>query len=143
VEDRGSSVSIDYRDAADAEAAVLEAVDRLAGATGLIRWRGNLAIELRAPPPDKGSALGRFMYEVPFSGAVPVFLGSHPADETAFVEASRRGGVGILVGAARATRATRRLDSHVAALSWIMRSLDRGFFDFRETRGGPSLAFDP
>lgn len=133
-----SSVAIDYRSAAAAEDAVLEAVDHLAKMTGLVIRRGDHVAELQTPAPDKGSALARFMYEVPFRGAAPIVLGVGRPDEAAFVEASKRGGIGILVGPPRRTNATGRLDTPVAALSWIMRSLDKGAFDLRETRNGCS-----
>jgi trehalose 6-phosphate phosphatase len=139
VERKGPSVAIHYGGAKEAEAAVLEAVGRLSNASGLIVQRGRYVAELRTPGPDKGSALARFMCEVPFVGAVPVFLGDGLADEPGFAEASKRGGAGVLIGAAKRTRATGRLESPVAALSWIMRSLDRGFFDLRETRDATSI----
>jgi trehalose 6-phosphate phosphatase len=133
VEHKGPSVAVHFRQAPQAEAAVLETVTRLAAATGLRLQRGHLVAELRTPGPDKGSALNRFMLEAPFQGATPVFLGDDLTDETAFAEAARHGGAGILVGPRRKTRAGGGLAHPAAALGWISRSLDRGAFDFQET----------
>jgi trehalose 6-phosphate phosphatase len=128
-----ASVTIDYSAALGAEEAVLEAVDSLAKRKGLVVVQGDRSVKLSARKPDKGSALAWFMYEAPFRGSVPLCLGDGETDEPAFVEAARRGGAGILVGRERKTRAAGRLRDRVAALSWIMRSLDRGHFDLMET----------
>ena len=69
VEAKGPSVAIHYRAAPEAEAAVIETVERLAQASGLEIQRGKMVMELRTPGPDKGAALNRFMLEAPFAGA--------------------------------------------------------------------------
>jgi trehalose 6-phosphate phosphatase len=132
VEAKGASVAIHYRAAAGAEDAVLETVERLAQASGLVVQRGKAVAELRTPGPDKGSALRRFMLEAPFAGHLPIVIGDDLTDESAFAEAAKLGGVGIIVGPARHSRAGGRLEDPPAVLSWIVRSLDRGFFDLRE-----------
>lgn len=133
VEPKAASVAIHYRGAPDAEAAVIETVERLARASGLEIQRGDMVMELRTPGPDKGAALARFMLEAPFAGAKPVFIGDGVTDEAGFAAALAHGGVGMLVGARTDTLAQSRLASPAAALSWIMNSLDRGRFEFRFT----------
>jgi trehalose 6-phosphate phosphatase len=132
VEAKGPSVAVHYRAVPSAEDAILEAVDRLADASGLVVQRGKAVAELRTPGPDKGSALGRFMLEAPFAGSRPLFIGDDLTDEDGFAEALKLGGVGILVGPARRTLACGRLENPPAVLSWIVHSLDRGFFDLRK-----------
>lgn len=132
VEAKGPSVAIHYRAAPEAEAAVVETVERLAQASGLDIQRGKMVIELRTPGPDKGAALNRFMLEAPFAGATPVFIGDDLTDEAGFAAARAHGGVGVLVGESRETLAQGRLASPADTLSWIMRSLDRGKFEFWE-----------
>jgi trehalose 6-phosphate phosphatase len=131
VEKKGSSVAIHYRAAPEAAEAVLDTVERLAQSSGLQVLLGKMVAELRTPGPDKGAALSRFMLEAPFVGARPVFIGDEQTDEAGFAAARRHGGVGILVGEARATLAQGRFANPAAMLTWIMRSLDTGSFDFR------------
>lgn len=132
VEPKGASVAIHYRAAPDAAAAVLEAAERLADASGLTIQKGNMVVELRTPGPDKGAALDRFMLELPFAGTCPIFIGDDLTDEAGFAAARAYGGFGLLVGEPRATLATGRLESPAQALSWIMRGLDAGRFDVGE-----------
>ena len=132
VEAKGPSVAIHYRAVPGAEDAILEAVDRLADASGLVVQRGKAVAELLTPGLDKGSALGRFMLEAPFAGFRPIFIGDDITDEAGFAEALKLGGVGILVGPARQTSACGRLENPPAVLSWIVHSLDRGFFDLQQ-----------
>jgi trehalose 6-phosphate phosphatase len=132
VERKGASVALHYRGAPEAADAVIETVERLASASGLQVQHGRMVAELRTPGPDKGAALDRFMLEVPFAGARPVFIGDDLTDEPGFAAARRHGGVGILVGRRRQTLAQGRLASPHATLSWIMHSLDKGHFDLRE-----------
>ena len=132
VEGKGSGVAIHYLAAPEAAEAVIETVERLAQSSGLHVQLGRMVAELRAPGPDKGAALSRFMLEAPFAGARPVFIGDDLTNEAGFAAARRHGGVGILVGDARTTLAQGRFATPAAMLSWIMRSLDVGRFDFRE-----------
>jgi trehalose 6-phosphate phosphatase len=132
VENKGSSVAVHFRAAPDAADAVVEAVERLAQSSGLQVQHGKMVAELRTPGPNKGAALDRFMLEAPFAGSRPVFIGDDLTDEAGFAAARRHGGVGILIGEARATDAQGRLADPASALSWIMRSLDKGRFDFQE-----------
>lgn len=134
VEHKGQSVAVHYRAAPDAAEAVIEAVARLAKASGLELQHGKMVAELRTPGPDKGAAVDRFMLEAPFAGACPIFIGDDLTDEAGFAAARRHGGVGILVGEPRDTLAQARLDTPAETLSWIMRGLDAEQFDLRQAR---------
>jgi trehalose 6-phosphate phosphatase len=129
VEAKGPSVAIHYRQARRAEAAVLEAVERIAAASGLELQLGKAVAELRTPGPNKATALQRFMLEAPFRGACPLFVGDDLTDETAFAEARRRGGAGVLVGEPRPTEATGRLADPSDVVAWIGRALEIGRFE--------------
>lgn len=129
VETKGPSVAIHYRKAASAEAAVLEAVERIAQASGLDLQLGKAVAELRTPGPNKATAIRRFMLEAPFRGARPLFVGDDLTDEPAFAEARRLGGAGLLVGEARPTKAQGRLKDPADVVAWIARGLDTGRFE--------------
>jgi trehalose 6-phosphate phosphatase len=129
LETTGASVAIHYRQALGAEAAVIETVERLAAAFGLQAQFGRATAELRPSGPDKGTALRRFMLETPFAGARPIMLGGDLTDEAAFGAVRTFGGIGLRVGAAARSLAHAQVSAPSAALSWIMRCLDRGRFE--------------
>lgn len=129
VETKGASVAVHFRQAPEAEAAVVEAVERLAQGSGLEIQFGKAVAELRTPGPNKATALHRFMLEAPFAGARPIFLGDDLTDEPAFAQARALGGAGILVGAARPTEAQGRLGGPAEVLAWITRGVESGQFD--------------
>lgn len=133
VEAKKARVEIHYAAAPEAEAAVIDTVERLAHATGLEIERGRMFIALRTPGPTLGAALDRFMRETPFIGARPIFIGHGLSGEAGFAAARSHGGFGLLVGEAGGALAQGRFAGPVAALAWVMRSLDKGQFDFRET----------
>jgi trehalose 6-phosphate phosphatase len=128
LEEKGLSVALHYRQAPWSEPAVTELCRRLTVQTGIVLQRGDMVAELRSPGPDKGSAVTAFMAEVPFRGAVPVFVGDDITDEAGFAAAVELGGFGVLVGAERETLASLRLDDPGAVLRWIETSLTRGMF---------------
>jgi trehalose 6-phosphate phosphatase len=123
VEEKGPSVALHYRLAPlQAEAARTCARD-LAARTGLKIQDGDMVQELRTPGPTKADSVTAFMAEPPFQGAAPVFLGDDVTDEDGFAAAQALGGMGVLVGAARPTRARRRLAGVEAALAWLEAAL--------------------
>jgi trehalose 6-phosphate phosphatase len=128
LEDKGLSIALHYRQAPGAESAVHELSRHLTERTGLILQSGDMVCELRTPGPDKGDAATAFMAERPFIGALPLFVGDDATDEAGFAVAEEMGGFGILVGAARKTQASTRLDSPGAVLRWIETSLTEGAF---------------
>ena len=118
-EKAGLSVALHYRLAGRcAEAARVRARD-LAAETGLSLQEGDMVEELRAPGASKGDSVRAFMAEAPFAGARPVFVGDDATDEDGFEAAQALGGVGVVVGAARATVAQFRLADVEAALAWL------------------------
>ena len=118
-EDKGLSVALHYRNAPGAADAVVEAAERLAQSTHLVLQLGDMVAELRTPGQDKGRSVSAFLREPPFTGATPVFVGDDLTDEDGFEAAARLGGFGVLVGAARPTAATHRLDDTEAVFSWL------------------------
>lgn len=132
VEPKGLSVAIHYRQAPSAREAVLEAVNRMAEASGLAVQHGKAVVELKTPGADKATALRHFMSEPPFEGAAPLFIGDDDTDEPALREAAVLGGAGVLVGPPRASEARYRLAEPAAVLAWLERSLERGEFDLGE-----------
>lgn len=77
---------------------------------GLTLQQGKMLYELRPDGADKGSAVHRLMAQTPMMGGIPVFIGDDVTDEEGFAAASDLGGVGILVGPVRETRAAYNLE---------------------------------
>lgn len=123
VEAKGLSVALHYRQAPDQEAVVRALATDWATRTGLKMQPGHMVIELRTPGPDKGDSLATFMTAAPFRGAIPVFVGDDQTDEPAFAAARTLGGTGVLVGPARNSAATHRLDDVNAVLDWLEAAL--------------------
>jgi trehalose 6-phosphate phosphatase len=119
VEEKPASVALHFRRAPEraGEAEALAAV--LAERSGLAVQPGKMVVELRPHGADKGDALRRLMREPPFAGARPLFMGDDLTDEHAFRAAAELGGGGILVGAARDTAASWRLEDVAAAAVWL------------------------
>lgn len=123
VEAKGLSIALHYRQAPDQAAAVRALAEQWAARTGLKMQPGHMVVELRTPGPDKGDSLTAFMAEAPFQGAVPVFVGDDLTDEPAFAAAHALGGAGVLVGPARNSAATHRLEDVNAVLDWLEAAL--------------------
>ena len=119
VEDKGLSVTIHYRGHPEAEADIQAFARDLASRTDLVLQPGKAVAELRGPGSGKGAAIRAFMREAPFAGTRPVYLGDDQTDEDGFAAVKALGGIGVLVGPARDTRATRRLADVDAALAWL------------------------
>jgi trehalose 6-phosphate phosphatase len=123
VEEKGASLALHYRQAPQAEAAVLEATARIAGASGLTVQNGAMVSELRTPGPDKGDSLRALMADPTFAGATPVMVGDDLTDEHGFSAAADMGGYGVLVGSPRETRARFGLSSVSEVLAWLKAAL--------------------
>lgn len=119
VEEKPVGIALHYRLAPQREAGVLAFMSALAAANDFSLQRGKMVVELRPDGANKGDALTAFMTEPEFTGAVPVFVGDDLTDEHAFAAAAALGGAGVLVGPARATAATYRLDSVAAVAQWL------------------------
>jgi trehalose 6-phosphate phosphatase len=123
VEPKAMGVTVHYRQVPEAEDAVVEHMEELARETGLHLQHGKMMVELRAPGADKGDAVRAFMREPPFAGTRPLFVGDDLTDEDAFETAAELGGAGILVGEARQSHASWRLDGVEAVRDWLQRGI--------------------
>jgi trehalose 6-phosphate phosphatase len=83
-----------------------------------------MVVEVRAPGPDKGTAVEAFMAEGPFAGHAPIYLGDDLTDEDGFRAAQALGGFGVVVGARRPTSASYALADVEAARAWLTAALD-------------------
>jgi trehalose 6-phosphate phosphatase len=126
VEDKGLSLAIHYRQAPELEAMVAAEASDMARAGGLKLQPGDMVAELCTPGLDKGAALAAFMDEPPFRGSVPVFVGDDQTDEDGFAAADRLGGLGVLVGPGRPTRASRGLAGAPAVRAWLEAAVMEG-----------------
>lgn len=99
VEDKGRSVAVHWRNAADpraAEAAVVETVDGIAETTGLAVEPGKLVAELRPPVVwDKGAAVDAVCEER--GVRLPAYVGDDRGDLPALAAARARGGLALAV----------------------------------------------
>ncbi len=118
-EDKGLSLTIHYRGAPEAGPAVEAFARQMAARTDLMLQPGNTVAELRGPGAGKGEAIRAFMAEPPFAGTRPIYLGDDQTDEDGFTAVRALGGVGVLVGPARRTAASRRLADVGAVLDWL------------------------
>jgi trehalose 6-phosphate phosphatase len=121
VEDKGGAIALHYRAVPDAEN------DTRQAALGLLRLagpdyeliHGKSVVELKPRHADKGTALATLMRIAPFAGRTPWMIGDDLTDEDAFAEANRDGGVSVIVGPRRPTRACHALAGPAAARAWL------------------------
>jgi trehalose 6-phosphate phosphatase len=85
---------------------------------------GNGVAELKPPGRDKGTALRAFLDVAPFRGRRPIVVGDDLTDETAFAEALRFNGFGVLVGASRPTVAAYALPTPATTIDWLQAVAD-------------------
>jgi trehalose 6-phosphate phosphatase len=123
VEEKGLSAALHYRLAGRYADAARACAAEVAAETGLALQDGDMVEELRTPGADKGDSVRAFMAEPPFAGARPVFVGDDATDEAGFAAARALGGIGVAVGAPRATSAMFRLPDVDAALAWLEAAL--------------------
>ena len=128
VEDKGVGVALHYRQAPEAEAAVLAAASALQEQTAphFALQPGHLVAELRPAGWDKGSAVDELLTQPPFAGHVPLVVGDDLTDEHAFAAANRHGGFGVVVGQRSDTVARHRLDDPAAVRGWLAGLLEEG-----------------
>lgn len=121
LEDKGHSVALHYRQAPDAAGPLLAAA-RGAMALDSRSWRlvaGKAVFELAPRATTKGTAVETLMARRPYAGRRPFFAGDDVTDEDAFEAVERLGGVTLLVGPERASRARWRLPSPSAFRFWL------------------------
>ena len=129
LEYKALGVALHYRHAPHAAAEVLNVARRLAWATGLKLQEGRMVVELRTPGADKGDTVRDFMKAPPFCKTTPIFVGDDVTDEDGFAAARELGGIGVLVGSWRDTKASARLHSVEEVLAWLDAALATGSFE--------------
>lgn len=119
IERKPLGLALHYRQAPEAEPYCRELAEQIADRLGFAVQPGKFVVELRIPGSDKGTALTALMEEAPLRDGRPIFIGDDETDEAGFHAAATRGGAGILVGEARATKAMFRLPDVDGTLSWL------------------------
>jgi trehalose 6-phosphate phosphatase len=119
VEDKPFGVGLHYRGAPAAGAAMTALAEDLATTHGLHLQHGKMVVELRMAGRDKGAAVDWLMREPLRQRTVPVFVGDDVTDEAGFAAAAALGGAGVLVGPARDTAATYRVEGVADVLAWL------------------------
>lgn len=121
LEDKRQALALHYRNAPRQR----QAVERLAqdllqhAGNDYTLQHGNHVIELKPAGADKGRALAALLASESFATRQPWMLGDDLTDEHAFEEANARGGVSVIVGARRPTRANFALDDPNAVRTWL------------------------
>ena len=117
----GPCFALHFRAAPQHEAAVRQLAQRVATESNgqLHVQAGSGVAELKPPGQDKGTALRAFTMQAPFRGRRPIVVGDDLTDETAFAEALRHTGFGVLVGTRRPTAAIYALPSPAATIQWL------------------------
>ena len=106
IEDKTWSLSVHYRTAPEAEAAIVAvATDHLPPGDHLHMIRGKMVVEVKPAGIDKGKVVGQLLTEPPFAGRVPLFIGDDRTDEDGFAVANACGGTSLRVGPPPTTRA--------------------------------------
>ncbi len=119
IEDKPFGVGLHYRAAPSTGEAVTALAEELAATHDLHLQHGKMVVELRLAGRDKGAAVDWLMAEPARHRTVPVFVGDDVTDEAGFAAAVALGGAGVLVGPARATAATYRVDCVADVLAWL------------------------
>jgi trehalose 6-phosphate phosphatase len=124
LEDKGLTLALHYRKAAElADAAAAAADAAVAESRGaLVLLHGKMVCELKPPGVDKGRAIAAFLEEPPFAGRVPVFAGDDQTDEAGFVTINQHRGVSIRIGGPP-TAAAYRLPNVRALHAWLLELL--------------------
>lgn len=117
-EDKGSCFALHFRDAPDRGDVCAAAVHGLESPSFEVLLGSSVA-ELRPRGIHKGAAIAAFMAEAPFAGRTPVFVGDDLTDEDGFRTVNEMGGVSVLAGPPRPTRARHRLADVGAVVAWL------------------------
>lgn len=122
VEDKGLTLALHYRMAAEHGEKAAALVQRLVSADpdNLVLLKGKMVFELKPPGFDKGRAIADFMREPTFQGRCPIFAGDDVTDEAGFAEVRTMKGIGIKIGIdERPTQAAFSLESVESMLDWL------------------------
>lgn len=124
IERKPGAVALHYRLRPDLERRCCEIVEELVGGRPDLRLlHGKMVFEIAQQGDDKGSVIGAFLTEPPFSGRVPIFAGDDVTDEAGFAAVNAHGGVSIKIGANRTT-AQFRAESVQALHDWLSRLVE-------------------
>lgn len=121
LEDKQHALALHYRNAPQLRMqveALAQELQQRAG-SGYALQHGNHVIELKPAGFDKGRALAVLMESAPFRNRQPWMLGDDHTDEHAFEESNALGGVSVIVGPRRPTRANFALPDPTAARAWL------------------------
>ncbi|WP_028965065.1 trehalose-phosphatase [Sphingomonas phyllosphaerae] len=119
IEDKPFGVGLHFRGAPEAGEAMTALAEQLATVHDLHLQHGKMVVELRMAGRDKGAAVELLMREPLRQRTVPVFVGDDVTDEAGFAAAAALGGAGVLVGPARDTAATYRVEGVADVLAWL------------------------
>jgi trehalose 6-phosphate phosphatase len=119
VETKHFGFALHYRSHPEAEDAVQNIADDLAGQFDMAVKRGKMVAELLPKGFDKGSAVEAAMNLESFTGTKPLFVGDDITDEDGFVAAQKLGGTGVLVGEREDSAATAALPGPEAVHDWL------------------------
>lgn len=124
LEPKRAGIAMHYRKAPHLAEKARQAME----ATLAAPWRRELALlqgdhvlEIRSPVHNKGTAVQRLMQAAPFRDRRPIFIGDDVTDEDAFAVVQSMGGLAVIVGERRPTRATRELGSVDEVLAMLAR----------------------
>jgi trehalose 6-phosphate phosphatase len=118
LEEKSHGVGLHYRSVPEIEAEAHRFAARLATEHGLAVQIGKMMVELK-PEGDKGQAIAALLAEPPMAGTRPIFLGDDLTDETGFAIVEGLGGIGVLVGPLRETKASRHLPDVASVRAWL------------------------
>ena len=124
LEHKRVALAVHYRAApaqASAVAALAEALEADLPAEFRVQ-RGHQVVEVRPAGADKGTAIGEFLAEAPFTGRRPVFIGDDLTDEHGFEVVNAADGLSVKVGGGPSA-ASYRLPEPAAVHRWLAASL--------------------
>ncbi len=109
-EDKGAALTVHFRQNPELRDEVLALLSGCASDDHLMVLEGKMVAELKLAQFNKGTAVGTFMGQSPFSGRKPIFVGDDVTDEYGFDIVNKMDGLSIRVDSVeRATKASYRL----------------------------------
>lgn len=118
-EDKSFGAALHFRMAPEHGLAARRLAIQVAAASDLVLQDGKMMIEVRLPGGDKGGAIRKLMTQAPMSGTRPVFAGDDVTDEDGFRVVQAMGGLAIMVGELRPTKADFFLANPAALRAWL------------------------
>ena len=118
-EDKGPAFSFHFRQAPEAEPALLAAIAKLDLGTQWEILPGHMIYEIRSRGQSKGVAIQRLMEMPAFAGRQPVFAGDDRTDLDGIRKVAELGGAGIAVAGLQADQARWALKDPTAVRGWL------------------------